>query len=128
MRLLLDTCAFLWLIVGADELSVKAEDLFKSSGNEVFLSVVSGWEIAVKYALGRLDLPKDPRQYVPDQREKHSIAILALDEASALQVSALPGIHNDPFDRMLVSQALMNDMTLLTPDAMIRKYPVRTVW
>jgi len=128
MKLLLDTCTFLWLILGAKDLSERAEELFRNPGNAAFLSVVSGWEIAVKYALGRLELPEDPRRYVPQQRERHCVACLRLGEQAALQVSTLPAIHRDPFDRMLVSQALMNDMTILTPDPLIAKYPVRTAW
>jgi len=128
MKLLLDTCAFLWLILGAEALTDRAKDLFADPDNEVFLSVVSAWEIAVKHALGRLALPEEPRLYVPEQRERHGIQSLPLDEQSALQVSALPGIHGDPFDRMLISQALINGLTILSPDELIRKYPVRVLW
>jgi PIN domain nuclease of toxin-antitoxin system len=128
MRLLLDTCTFLWLIIDDEALTHRVKALFVDPDNEVFLSVVSAWEIAVKYALGRLDLPEDPRLYIPGQREKHGIQSLALDEASSLQVSSLPDIHNDPFDRMLVSQALFNGLTLLSPEELIKKYPVRILW
>jgi PIN domain nuclease of toxin-antitoxin system len=92
------------------------------------LSVVSGREIAVKYAIGRLSLPEEPRLYVPLQRERHGIESLAPDEASALQVSALPRIHSDPFDRMLISQALIHGLTILSPDDLIKKYRVSIVW
>jgi PIN domain nuclease of toxin-antitoxin system len=128
MRLLLDTCTFLWLILGADDLSGKAKKMFVDPNNDVYLSVVSAWEIAVKYAIGRLDLPEDPRLYIPEQRERHGIQSLPLDEAESLQVSTLPRIHNDPFDRMLISQALIHGLTILSPDESIKKYPVRIVW
>jgi PIN domain nuclease of toxin-antitoxin system len=128
MRLLLDTSTFLWLILGADELTDTAKNLFVDPDNEVYLSVVSAWEIAVKYALGRLDLPEEPRLYIPGQRERHGIHSLSLDESASLQVSALPRIHNDPFDRMLISQALFHGLTILSPDELIKKYPVRIVW
>lgn len=128
MRVLLDTCTFLWLIIDDEALTDRVKALFADPGNTVFLSVVSAWEIAVKYALGRLGLPEDPRLYIPEQREKHGVQSLALDEASSFQVSSLPNIHNDPFDRMLVSQALMNGLTILSPDELIKKYPVRILW
>jgi PIN domain nuclease of toxin-antitoxin system len=128
MRLLLDTCTFLWLILGADDLSEKAKTLFVDPDNDVYLSVVSAWEIAVKYSIGRLELPEDPRVYVPQQRERHAIRSLPLDEPESLQVSTLPTIHDDPFDRMLISQALIHGMTIMSPDEAIKKYPVQIAW
>jgi PIN domain nuclease of toxin-antitoxin system len=128
MRILLDTCTFLWLILGADDLSDRARQLFVDPDNEVYLSVVSAWEIAVKYAIGRLDLPEEPRLYIPEQRERHRIQSLFLGEEASLQVSSLPGIHNDPFDRMLISQALIHGLTILSPDHLIKKYPVKIIW
>jgi PIN domain nuclease of toxin-antitoxin system len=128
MRILLDTCTFLWLILGTEELTEKVKDLFADPDNEVFLSVVSTWEIAVKYAIGRLDLPEEPRLYIPEQRERHGVRSLPLDEPASLQVSTLPKIHSDPFDRMLISQAMIHGLTILSPDDMMKKYPVRIAW
>ncbi len=128
MRLLLDTCTFLWLIIGSEELTSRAKDLFTDPDNEVFLSAVSAWEISVKHAIGRLDLPEAAQVFIPRQREQHQIQSLPLVEQAALQVSSLPGIHSDPFDRMLISQALYHALTIVSPDEMIRKYPVRTTW
>jgi len=128
MRLLLDTCTFLWLILDDAALTDKVKDAFVNPDNEVFFSVVSAWEITVKHAVGRLDLPEDPRLYVPEQREKHGVQSLSLDEVSALQVACLPNIHNDPFDRMLISQALIHGLTIASPDEHIKKYPVRILW
>lgn len=128
MKILLDTCTFLWLILGTDDLSDRAKKLFVDPGNDVYMSVVSAWEIAVKYAMGRLDLPEEPRMYIPQQRERHGIQSLSLDEAASLQVSALPGIHSDPFDRMLISQALFHGLTIMSPDVLIKRYPVKIIW
>jgi PIN domain nuclease of toxin-antitoxin system len=128
MRLLLDTCTFLWLVTEDKTLSQKARDLFVDPSNEVYLSAVSSWEIAVKYALGKLPLPRAPAQLVPEERERHRIAELPLEERAALAVARLPEHHRDPFDRMLVAQAVMASMTLLTPDPLITQYPVPTVW
>lgn len=128
MRLLLDTCTFLWLAVDSPRLSAHARALFVDPGNEVFLSSVSAWEIAVKHALGRLPLPRPPHELVPSERERHAIEPLPLDEESALLLPRLPALHRDPFDRMLVCQATVNGLIILTPDRDIAAYPVRTAW
>ena len=128
MRLLLDTCTFLWVVGGAADLSARAREAFVDPGNEVFLSAASAWEIAVKHRLGRLPLPESPDVFVPAQREAHGIDRLDIDEQAALHVAKLPGLHADPFDRMLVSQALIGGLVLLTPDVAIRQYPARTLW
>jgi len=96
--------------------------------NDVFLSAVSVWEIAVKHALWRLPLADPPPVYIPREREKHGISSLSLSEAAALELGQLPSVHQDPFDRMLVCQARSLDLVLLTPDPLIRAYPVATAW
>ena len=128
MRLLLDTCTFLWIVGGATELSPRAREAFADPTNEAFLSAASAWEIAVKHRLGRLPLPAPPVEFVPAQRTAHGIEPLPVDEESALHVAKLPDLHRDPFDRMLVAQSLVGGLVLLTPDDPIRQYPVRTLW
>ncbi len=128
MRILLDTCTFLWLITDADDLSASARDLFVDPGNDVYLSTVSGWEMSVKYGLGRLPLPEPPERFVPAQRERHGITAVALEEQAALYLYKLPPLHRDPFDRMLICQAIQHEFTLLTPDPLITQYPVRCAW
>jgi PIN domain nuclease of toxin-antitoxin system len=128
VRLLLDTCTFLWVVGGAKELSPRARELFADPANEVYLSAASAWEIAVKHRLGKLPLPQAPEEFVPTQRAAHGIEALAVDEESALRVAKLPDLHRDPFDRMLVAQALVGNLAILTPDASIGEYPVRTLW
>jgi PIN domain nuclease of toxin-antitoxin system len=128
VRLLLDTCTFLWSIAGGAEVSEAARLELASPENDVFLSAVSAWEIAMKHALGRLPLPEAPARYVPAQRAMRGIAELPLDEAAALQLAQLPDLHRDPFDRMLVCQALSGGLVIVTPDAAIQRYPVRTLW
>ena len=128
MKLLLDTCTFLWIIEDAPRLSPNVRELVREPGNEVFLSAVSAWEIAVKYALGILGLPKPPARFVREMREKHDIAPLDLSEEAALQVATLPAFHRDPFDRALVCQAIVHGMILVTPDEAIHRYPVRIEW
>lgn len=128
MKLLLDTCSFLWIVADAPELSRRARDLFQSADTEVYLSAASALEITVKHGLGRLPLPEPPDRFVREMREAHGIAGLPIDEESALHVSRLPALHRDPFDRMLVSQAIVHGLTILTPDDLITQYPGRTAW
>lgn len=128
MRLLLDTCTFLWAIVGAAQLSARATALLVDPRNEVLLSAASTWEIAVKNALGRLPLPLPIDHYIPHQRQQHAIESLPIDEESTLHIARLPALHRDPFDRILVAQALVHSLVIVTPDPLIAQYPVRTAW
>jgi PIN domain nuclease of toxin-antitoxin system len=128
MRLLLDTVTFLRVAGGHGEVSPRARDLLLDPDNETYLSTVSTWEIAIKYSLGKLRLTHRPDQFVPEHREKLATDELPLDEESALHVIRLPPLHQDPFDRILICQAIVHGMVLLTPDAVISRYPVRTAW
>ena len=101
--------------------------LFKGADNEVYLSVVSIWECVVKYQLGKLPLPESPEIYLPKQRDRHQIPNLDLDEGSVIQLAKLPLLHRDPFDRMLICQALQHNLTIATVDAQILKYSVSVI-
>ena len=128
MKLLLDTCTFLWIVAGDDALSDAALELFVDPDNDVYLSAVSAWEIAVKNGLGKLPLPRPPHDFVPEQRRRHRIDPLPLSEAAVLVLPKLPTPHRDPFDRMLVCQAVHHGLTILTPDPLVTAYPVRCAW
>jgi PIN domain nuclease of toxin-antitoxin system len=128
VRLLLDTCTFLWVLAGAPELSPAARQLIRDPGNEVFLSTASAWEIAIKHGLGRLPLPAPPERFIPAQRDRHGIAALALDEESVLYVHRLPPLHRDPFDRAIVCQAIVHGLAVVTPDPLVAQYSVRCLW
>ncbi|MGH8501649.1 MAG: type II toxin-antitoxin system VapC family toxin [Gammaproteobacteria bacterium] len=128
MRLLLDTCTFLWIITNAAELSDSARARFMDADNDVYLSALSAWEIAVKHRLGKLPLPAPAEQFVAQERVQHGIESLAVDEAATTHLYRLPPLHRDPFDRMLVCQAIEHGLAIVTPDALITQYPVRTVW
>ena len=128
MRLLLDTCTFLWIVTGSSQLSKQAAQWFSDPSNEVFLSVVSAWEIAVKYSLGTLRLPAPPIDFIPSQREAHGITPLPLTEEEVLYLPKIPKLHRDPFDRMLICQALVNGFAVLTPDELVSQYPIRVLW
>ncbi len=127
MRILLDTHIFLWFISGDTRLSTDVRDAIRDPDNEVYLSSVSIWEIIVKYQLGKLPLPEPPETYLPKQRNLHQIASLTLDESSVVQLVNLPSLHRDPFDRMLICQALQNGLTIATVDGQILAYAVSTL-
>jgi PIN domain nuclease of toxin-antitoxin system len=124
MRLLLDTHVFLWFISGDPRLNVAHRDAIRDPANTVQLSVVSLWEAAVKYAIGRLPLPVEPTLYLPAQRERHGILSLALDEPSVAELANLPTVHRDPFDRMLICQARHHALKIVSADSTFANYPV----
>ncbi|MBI3207599.1 MAG: type II toxin-antitoxin system VapC family toxin [Candidatus Solibacter usitatus] len=128
MKVILDTCTFLWVTLDSRKLSSQARHVFQNPENEMFLSAVSCWEIAVKHSLGRLKLRGSPDAFVVAQREAHGIASLPLLEAHALYESRLPKLHNDPFDRMLICQAILHGCAILTPDQLIGRYPIHSIW
>ncbi len=124
MRLLLDTHVFLWYINGDKQLPAGWLAVLRDPTHQVFLSVVSVWEASLKYHLGKLPLPQSPAIYFPQQRQRHAIASLPLEEASLSHLVILPSLRRDPFDRILVCQALENGLTLVTADAALQAYPV----
>ncbi len=124
MKLLLDTHIFLWYISGDPQLSAAWRSVLDAPANMVYLSVVSIWEASIKYHLGKLPLPAPPEMYLPQQRRKHSIAALPLNENDIAALGTLPALHRDPFDRALICQALANGLTLVTVDAAVHAYPV----
>lgn len=128
MKLLLDTCAFLWWSEGSTRVPREVRKLVADPANDVYVSAATAWEIAVKHGLGKLELPAPPDVFVPTRREWYDFESLPLNEASALQLRRLPPLHRDPFDRLLICQAIEHGMTLLTPDRLISEYPVRISW
>ena len=128
MKILLDTCSFLWFVTDSPQLTPLAREVFRNMENAVYLSVISVWEIMVKYALGKLPLPEEPMSFIEIQRRLHHIESLPLEESSVSQLIKLPSLHRDPFDRMLICQAIEKDLIILTPDPWIQQYPVRTLW
>lgn len=131
MKLLLDTCTFLWLFGRQAGLSAAAREALIDSDHQAFVSAVSIWEILVKHGRGRLGLDTNgmpPDRFLTIQRQAHLLESLAVTEATAAQVIKLPVIHHDPFDRLLICQAIEHGLTLVTPDRQIQRYPIRTLW
>ncbi len=128
MNVLIDTCTFLWMADDAPELSEQARLTVIDPDNEVYLSAVLAWEIAIKHALGKLPLPDPPGRFVPTQRTLLGLTPLPIEEEAGLAVGRLPTLHRDPFDRLLVCQALTHGLVLVSPDPLIQQYPARTLW
>lgn len=128
MKLLLDACSFLWITTAQTELSGVARTTFQNESNETYLSVVSAWEIAIKNGLRNLLLPEPVEIFLSRARTLHKIESLSLNEDAIVQLPRLPQLHRDPFDRILICQAIVEGMAILTPDQLIRQYPVHTIW
>lgn len=124
MRVLLDTHCFLWMQASPGKLSPAALALVEDVDNELLLSAASSWEIAVKFALGKLPLPMPPHEYVPARMASSGTLGLPVEHIHALQVSRLPLHHRDPFDRLLVAQAMVEGLPILTADPQLGAYSV----
>ncbi len=124
MKLLLDTHIFLWFISGDSRLPILFRSEIQNPNNQIFLSVASLWEIIIKYKIGKLPLPQSPEIYIPSERQKHQIRSLPISESSLKYLVSLPDLHRDPFDRILISQALGNNLTIVTIDQEILNYNV----
>lgn len=127
MRALLDTHVFLWWIIDNSQLSPLAREIISNGENELFLSAASGWEMAIKAKLGKLQLPGDIRSFIADQLAINNFAALPVQMNHALHVYTLPDYHRDPFDRLLIAQAQTEDLPILTADPQIARYPVKVV-
>ena len=128
MRLLLDTHVWLWWITEPERLSAGAAAAVEDGGNELLLSVASSWEIAIKYALGKLPLPEAPEEFVPKRLMRDGISTLHIEHRHALHVASPPFHHRDPFDRLLVAQAQLESIPLVTSDPKFLPYGVITIW
>lgn len=128
MRFLLDTHAFLWWITDDIQMPAQVREIISDEGNELFLSVASCWEIAIKAQLGKLQIAENPETYIPDQMQRNAIQGLPIQTSHALHVFNLPYHHRDPFDRMLVSQAQLENLPIITSDSLIAQYNIQTIW
>jgi PIN domain nuclease of toxin-antitoxin system len=124
MRLLVDTHCWLWMLVSPARLGEPLRQLLTDPENELLLSAASAWEIAIKYALGKLPLPVEPGAYVPSRMASSGTAGLPIQHAHALHVATLPPHHRDPFDRLIVAQAQLERLTVVTVDPQFAAYDV----
>ena len=128
MRLLLDTHAFIWMFDKPERLSPKAHALLADGSNELILSVVSVWEMQIKIQLGKLKFTVPLRELVESQKQTNGVQILPVELEHALALDALPAHHKDPFDRLLVAQANVEDASLVSRDPLFSSYPVKLLW
>ena len=125
--ILLDTRVWLWMAGSPERLGNRARELVEDPERELLLSAASSWEIAIKHAIGKLDLPGDPEELVPDWIVRSAVTPLPIHHTHALRVAALPLHHSDPFDRLLVAQALLEEVPVLTADPAFGDYDVEVV-
>jgi len=128
MILLLDTQVWLWLQSEPERVIPTVRETLADPQHELLLSAASAWEIAIKHGLGKLSLPVPPEQYVPASMERSDTASLPVSVAHALRVASLPAHHRDPFDRLLVAQAQLERLTLVTADRQLAPYDVELIW
>jgi PIN domain nuclease of toxin-antitoxin system len=128
MKLLLDTHAFIWLTTDDDRLSVSARNAMLDSRSTLYLSSASLWEIVIKSAIGKLRLPENTEAFVHKHLKAARITELPITFKHAFHLQHLPDHHKDPFDRMLVAQALTEKLTILTIDPLIAQYSAKTLW
>jgi PIN domain nuclease of toxin-antitoxin system len=128
MNVLLDTHAFLWAVTDDPRLTAAARAVFADSTNSLFLSVVSMWEIVLKAHAGKLQVKGSLARFFADQLARNRLSALGVSPQHVLRVAELPRLHRDPFDRLLVAQAQVENMLLLTADTQIRRYSVKVVW
>jgi PIN domain nuclease of toxin-antitoxin system len=124
MKLLLDTQVFLWFLSADQRLPVAWRDAISDPANDAWLSVASVWEAVIKSQLGKLPLPGPAETYLPEGRDRHGISSLPIDETTIKALASLPPHHRDPFDRVIVAQAIQHGCTLVTADAALKAYPV----
>ena len=128
MKFLLDTHALLWWAMDDSRLPGTARSVIASDDNGIFVSAVSGWEIATQVRSGTLTLPEKPDQFMFQVLKRNAFIVLPLTLAHALDEYYLPPLHSDPFDRLLIAQAKSEVMTLITHDTLITQYSVHTFW
>ena len=128
MKYLLDTHAFLWWNLENPQLSRRVREIIADGRSEVYLSAASAWEIEINTAKGRLVLPHNPDEYVSNRMEMYRFRSLPIQISHALRVHDLPDYHDDPFDRILITQSQLESIPLLTADVDVAHYDVETTW
>lgn len=128
MKFLIDTQCWLWAQAEPERLNSTAQRLIADRRNQIYFSAASSWEIAIKAALGKLKLPERPERYVPRRLAEQGLLPLPIEHAHALRVFALPPHHMDPFDRLLIAQAQLESLPILTADRKLKSYDIEVIW
>jgi PIN domain nuclease of toxin-antitoxin system len=129
LRFLVDTHCWLWFFLSPERLGNKSLELLEDESSDICFSVASAWEIVIKHSLGKLSLPLPPSEYIPARLSEMRHQTLAIELSHALNLARLPDRHKDPFDRILLSQAISEGIPLMTADPILRDYPgVPLLW
>ena len=128
MKYLLDSMIWLWSVGSVEKINRDCRDLLEDGGEEIYLSAATAWELSIKARLGKLHLPAPPAQCIPAFMAKQGLRSLPVTHAHAVKVYDLPLYHQDPFDHLIIAQAITETMTVLTADRDFRKYPVDVLW
>ena len=128
MKYLLDTVVWVWGVHSAERINKVGLDILESGDQEVYFSAASVWELSIKLRLGKLQLPDLPARYIPNRLAQQGIRSLSVTQTHALRVYDLPTHHHDPFDRLLIAQALTEEMVILTADRSFERYEAELVW
>jgi PIN domain nuclease of toxin-antitoxin system len=125
---LLDTMIWLWSVDSVEKLNQECRDILENGREEIYFSAATAWEITIKARLGKLRLPGPPAQVIPAFTARQGLRPLPVTHLHAVKVYDLPLHHNDPFDRLIIAQAISEEMAVLTADSDFRKYPVKLLW
>ncbi len=128
MRYLLDTHTFLWMAAAPANLSRKVVKIVHEKVNRLYLSAASGWEIALLQKLNRVELPDEPQRFIPEALQRLSVIPLPIGFPTAISAAMLPSIHCDPFDRIIIAEAIREKMTILTKDKKFSEYGIQSLW
>jgi PIN domain nuclease of toxin-antitoxin system len=128
MSYLLDTHTFLWMAGDPVSLSENVREIVEDKNNHLYLSAASAWEIAMLQQLKRLELPDVPQRFIAEALQQLNVLPIPIGFTTAISAATLPFIHRDPFDRLIIAEALKEKMTVLTRDVLFKSYGVKTVW
>lgn len=128
MKFLLDTNAFLWWVTNDRKLPSSTRDIISDSQNDVFFSIVSAWEIVIKFQIGKLPLPESPEIYIPSRLSYYDFTTFSITLKDVLQVGNLPSYHNNLFDRLLIAQSQIRNLPIITADTKFHLYEVNLIW
>jgi PIN domain nuclease of toxin-antitoxin system len=128
MKYLLDTHVLLWWIKDSDKLSKRVRELIENGANELFWSVASSWEIAIKFELGKLPLPELPSEFIEKELKNNRIDSLIINNQHVYAAARLPLHHKDPFDRILIAQSTVDNLPLISTDKIFKHYTIEVIW
>jgi PIN domain nuclease of toxin-antitoxin system len=128
MRYLLDTVVWLWSVGPTEKIGKAGLEILRRGDREIYLSAASVWEIAIKARTGKFQLPEEPARYVPSRLATQGVRGLPVSQTHALKTYDLALHHNDPFDRLIIAQALVEDLVVLTSDRLFGRYPIKVLW